>query len=404
MTLFWLVSLLLILLACAFIGFPLLKGKAHIDNHRRDELNKAFYLNRLDELKAENDHGVVENEQEMVAELKQSLLNDVPLHSSANQPEKTVSKGLVFGGVAVVLTLLSVGLYSIFGDYADVKHWQNVNHSMPQLTQKLLTSHGNLTVQEMEDLTLALRTRLHEHPQDSTGWLMLGRIAMAGQSSKMAVGALERAYRLSPDKIDIQLTYAQALIVSKDKGDQQQGRELLKKMAKQHKVDFKVYSLLAFDAAEHKQYQQAIDYWQDMQKLIKSDDPRYAMLAQSIDQAKRFLGNNTSIGVPVTVTLSSAIPASKGAVLIVSVHSADGAPMPVAAARFSGSPFPQHVVLTDDNNLTPNRRLSDLKQVIVKARVDMDGNVSTKHGDWVGESAVQKIGDPVKVTINKQQP
>ena len=52
------------------------------------------------------------------------------------------------------------------------------------------------------------------------------------------------------------------------------------------------------------------------------------------------------------------------AVMIVSVHTADGSPMPVAAARYPLGKFPVTVVLDDSNSMIESRKLSNLESVI----------------------------------------
>ena len=47
MTLFWISTVVLTLIACALVALPLLKQKANNDEVLRDELNKAFYKDRL---------------------------------------------------------------------------------------------------------------------------------------------------------------------------------------------------------------------------------------------------------------------------------------------------------------------------------------------------------------------
>ncbi len=42
MTLFWISTVILTLIACALVALPLLKQKANNDDILRDELNKAF--------------------------------------------------------------------------------------------------------------------------------------------------------------------------------------------------------------------------------------------------------------------------------------------------------------------------------------------------------------------------
>ncbi|MBY8085313.1 c-type cytochrome biogenesis protein CcmI [Vibrio fluvialis] len=406
MTLFWISTLILVAIACVFIAIPLIQKKANNDTVLRDELNKAFYKDRLNELQEETAEGLVDNQQDLIADLKQSLLDDIPADKQATQQSQVSTLAVLVPSVLLVV-LLSYGMYAKFGNYDKVEHWQQVSADLPQLTRKLMAPQGQgveLTDQEMEDLTLSLRTRLYYQPEDSTGWLLLGRIAMANRDMQTAIGAMKHAYALEPQDGDIQLGYAQALMLSDDEMDQTQARSILQRLAKRDYVDLRVYSLLAFDAFERADYPSAIQYWGLMQKMIGPNDSRYEMLTRSIDSAKRKMDEGVVEGKSVSVTISLAdnVVLPQNAVLIVSVHSADGAPMPIAAARYPLSSFPRTVVLDDNNSMMQGRKLSDLSTLTVRVRIDTDGNVSTKDGDWFGESQPVNLGEPVEVVINKQ--
>ncbi|EPR7549043.1 c-type cytochrome biogenesis protein CcmI [Vibrio fluvialis] len=406
MTLFWISTLILVAIACVFIAIPLIQKKANNDTVLRDELNKAFYKDRLNELQEETAEGLVDNQQDLIADLKQSLLDDIPADKQAAQQSQVSTLAVLVPSVLLVV-LLSYGMYAKFGNYDKVEHWQQVSADLPQLTRKLMAPQGQgveLTDQEMEDLTLSLRTRLYYQPEDSTGWLLLGRIAMANRDMQTAIGAMKHAYALEPQDGDIQLGYAQALMLSDDEMDQTQARSILQRLAKRDYVDLRVYSLLAFDAFERADYPSAIQYWGLMQKMIGPNDSRYEMLTRSIDSAKRKMGEGVVEGKSVSVTISLAdnVVLPQNAVLIVSVHSADGAPMPIAAARYPLSSFPRTVVLDDNNSMMQGRKLSDLSTLMVRVRIDTDGNVSTKDGDWFGESQPVNLGESVEVVINKQ--
>ncbi|MBL4281652.1 c-type cytochrome biogenesis protein CcmI [Vibrio fluvialis] len=406
MTLFWISTLILVAIACVFIAIPLIQKKANNDTVLRDELNKAFYKDRLNELLEETAEGLVDNQQDLIADLKQSLLDDIPADKQVTQQSQVSTLAVLVPSVLLVV-LLSYGMYAKFGNYDKVEHWQQVSADLPQLTRKLMAPQGQgveLTDQEMEDLTLSLRTRLYYQPEDSTGWLLLGRIAMANRDMQTAIGAMKHAYALEPQDGDIQLGYAQALMLSDDEMDQTQARSILQRLAKRDYVDLRVYSLLAFDAFERADYPSAIQYWGLMQKMIGPNDSRYEMLTRSIDSAKRKMGEGVVEGKSVSVTISLAdnVVLPQNAVLIVSVHSADGAPMPTAAARYPLSSFPRTVVLDDNNSMMQGRKLSDLSTLMVRVRIDTDGNVSTKDGDWFGESQPVNLGEPVEVVINKQ--
>ncbi|WP_154180276.1 c-type cytochrome biogenesis protein CcmI [Vibrio furnissii] len=406
MTLFWISTLILVAITCVFVAIPLIQKKANNDTVLRDELNKAFYKDRLNELQEETEEGLVDNEQDLIADLKQSLLDDIPAQEQAKQQSSISTMGVLIPSIALVV-LLSYGLYAKFGNYTKVEQWQQVSANLPELTRKLMAPQGQgveLSDQEMQDLTLSLRTRLYYQPEDSTGWLLLGRIAMANRDMQTAIGAMKHAYALEPQDGDIQLGYAQALMLSDDEMDQNQARAILKRLSQRDYVDLRVYSLLAFDAFERADYPSAIQYWGMMQQMIGPNDGRYDMLTRSIESAKRKMGEVVVDGqsVPVTISLASNVTLPQNAVLIVSIHTADGAPMPVAAARYPLSSFPRTVMLDDANSMMQGRKLSSLDALMVRVRIDTDGNVSTKDGDWYGESQAVKLGESVEVVIDKQ--
>lgn len=403
MTLFWLSTVALSVLACVMIALPLIKRKENNDDILRDELNKAFYKDRLSELQEETSEGLVVDQQELIADLKQSLLDDIP--SQMDKMQSRISSTAVIIPSVLLTIVLSYGLYIKFGAYQEVEAWYQVSANLPELSKKLMSSTAEpLSDEEMQDLTLALRTRLHYQPQDSTGWLLLGRIALANRDISTAIDAMRKAYDIQPKDADVKLGYAQALMLSQDEMDQANARSILGELVQQDYVDLRVFSLLAFDAFERQDFAAAVKYWSIMQQMIGPEDSRYEMLTRSIESAKQRLGEGAASanGVAVTIELAANVQADPNAVLIVSVHRADGSPMPVAAARYPFGSFPRTVMLDDSNSMMQGQNLSSLSEVIVKARLDSDGNVTTRDHDWYGESEPIAINQPVTVIINKQ--
>ncbi|WP_394127197.1 c-type cytochrome biogenesis protein CcmI [Vibrio hepatarius] len=404
MTLFWIASVILIAISILLIALPFIKKKSNNDEQLRDELNKAFYKDRLSELEEEADEGLVENQQDLIDDLKQSLLDDIPADEKKHDESNTSALAVIIPSALLVIGL-SYGLYFKFGASDDVQQWQEVSDNLPALSKKLMSPEGaELSEDEMSDLSLALRTRLHYQPDDSTGWLLLGRIALANRTIDTAIGAMKKAYDIESDNPDIMLGYAQALMLSQDDVDQDKARRLLGKLVQDDYVDLRVFSLLAFDAYERKDYPAAVRYWSIMQQMIGPQDTRYEMLSRSIENAQKQMGQQVGTGqsVSVTINVGDQVSADPNASLIVSVHTADGSPMPVAAARYPLGTFPRTVVLDDGNSMLQDRKLSSLESLMVRVRIDSDGNVATKDGDWFGESEAVKMGEPVEVMINNQ--
>ncbi|MBD1556077.1 c-type cytochrome biogenesis protein CcmI [Vibrio sp. S9_S30] len=405
MTFFWIATAVIITISSVFIAFPLVQRRAVDDEARRDELNKAFYKDRLGELEEETKEGLVENQEDLIADLKQTLLDDVP-KAKKNEATTQISTMAVAIPSVLFVAALSYGMYYHFGGAQKVLDWNRAASNLPTLTKKLMSPEGQtLTEEEMQDLTLALRTRLYNQPNESTGWMLLGRIALANRDVTTAVGAMKNAYRLEPQDSDIQLGYAQALTLSSDEVDQGQARSLLLRLAQQEQVDLRVFSLLAFDAFERSDYAAAIRYWGTMQEKIGPQDSRYEMLSSSIQNAKLKMGETAVVSdksIQVSIALADDVSPDPNAVLIVSVHRADGSPMPVAAARYPLGAFPRTVVLDDGNSMIEGVKLSSLDELMVKARIDADGNVASRDGDWYGQSDIAKLGDKVALTIDKR--
>ncbi|MDG3088743.1 c-type cytochrome biogenesis protein CcmI [Vibrio hannami] len=406
MTVFWFSTAVLIVASAILIGLPLFKTKRFDDAERRDELNKALFKDRLTELEEEASEGIATDSQELVADLKQSLLDDIPQDQAEVRQAETDYKPLhVFVPSILLLAAISYGMYSSFGNLDKVTDWQDTLSELPKLTQKLMSPSDErpLTDEEMDALTLGLRTQLHKSPEDANGWLLLGRIALANQDGGTAEGAFGKAYKLDPENPDIRLGYAQSKMMSQDEQERAMARSMLIGLLQDSYVDLRIYSLLAFDSYQNNQFEAAIRYWRMMQKMIGPEDSRYSMLERSIQNAENQLGKSVSTtSVPVMIKLGEGIQPGSQGVLIVSVHDGAGSPIPVAAARYPVGSFPRTVVLDDGNVMMEGQSISSLESIIVRARIDTDGNVASKGGDWFGESVVTKLGEQVEITIDKQ--
>lgn len=128
MTMFWIVTLVIVLLSALLIVIPLTRHKVANDAERRDELNKAIYRERVAELEVEDDEGIVVNRDELITDLKQSLLDDIPENQQLAAKELN-SPILVAVVSAVLLFGVSYGFYAKFGAIDEVKNWQEVSAS-----------------------------------------------------------------------------------------------------------------------------------------------------------------------------------------------------------------------------------------------------------------------------------
>ena len=404
---FWLIVIILLVVAGALLVIPAMRQNQHAPATTRDELNKAIYQDRLSELAEDEAQGVVEQRPELIQELQQNLLTDIP-----QQPDEEISpinRWMLLPGV-VILVVVAVGLYLKTGSLAQVQAWHQVEAQMPELRARVANERAQpLSTEEIARLGLGLRTSLQQDAGNVNDWMMLGRVGMALNNATTATQAFAKAYQLAPDNEDVRLGYAEVLTRSNDQQDNQLATQMLRTMVGQDHTNLRAMSLLAFNAFEQGDFKQAIGAWEVMLKLLPAGDSRIEVIKRSIQQAKSQAGQETAtLGIEVSLSSDAAQKLPQQGTLIISVTDGEN-PVPVAVKQLPLSRFPLSVALDDSNAMMPERLLSSLSQVNVRARISLDGTANPQAGDWFGESGVQGFGEKaqpqtINVQINKQIP
>lgn len=404
---FWLIVIILLAVAGALLVIPALRQESNSSVTTRDELNKAIYQDRLSELAEDEAQGVVEQRPELIQELQQNLLTDIPHEST--EDASPINRWVLLPGV-VILVVVAVGLYLKTGGLAQVQAWHQVEAQMPELRARVANERAEpLTMEEVARLGLGLRTSLQQDSGNVNDWMMLGRVGMALNNATTATQAFAKAYQLAPDNNDVRLGYAEVLTRSNDPQDNQLATKMLRTMVGQDHTNLRAMSLLAFNAFEQGDFKQAIGAWEVMLKLLPAGDSRIEVIKRSIAQAKSQAGQETAtLGIEVSLSPEAVQKLPQQGALIISVT--DGTNLlPVAVKQLPLSRFPLSVTLDDSNAMMPERLLSSLQQVKVRARISLDGTANPQPGDWFGESGVQDFGtkgqsQTIHVQINKQIP
>ncbi|HIC7643510.1 TPA: c-type cytochrome biogenesis protein CcmI [Serratia liquefaciens] len=401
---FWLIIIVLLVGAAALLVVPAMRHNGKSTAASRDTLNKAFYQDRLHELEQDEQQGVVAERPELVKELQQNLLNDIP--GQQDTQEKPINRWALVPGVAL-LVVVTLGFYLKTGGLAQVLDWQQVEAQMPDLRARVANERAQpLSMEEIARLGLGLRTALQQDDRNINDWMMLGRVGMALNNATTATQAFAHAYQLDPNSLEVRLGYAEVLTRSNDPEDNKQATQMLRKMIAEDHTNMRVLSLLAFNAFEQGDFKQAIGAWQVMLKLLPANDQRAEVIKRSIEQAKTQAGEETvKLGINVTLSPQATNALPQQGTLVISVT--DGTnPVPVAVKQLPLSRFPLSFSLDDSNAMMPERLLSAQHQVKVRVRISQDGLATPQAGDWFGESALQNFSgkEQIDVQINKQVP
>lgn len=270
----------------------------------RDELNKAIYRDRLSELAEDEAQGVIAERPELVKELQQNLLTDIPQQLGEVKPDQSLgiiarSRGIGGGSGRVVPKT---------GGLEQVAAWHQVAAQMPELRARVANEHADpLSMEDVARLGLGLRTSLQQDAGNVNDWMMLGRVGMALNNATTATQAFAHAYQLAPDNNEVKLGYVEVLTRSNDPEDNQLATQMLRAMVGQDHTNLRAMSLLAFNAFEQGDFKQAIAVWEVMLKLLPASDSRVDVVKRSIQQAKSQIEQETAtLGIEVSLSSDAA--------------------------------------------------------------------------------------------------
>jgi len=262
-----------------------------------------------------------------------------------------------------------------------------------------------------QTMVARLARKLERNPNDTNGWLMLGRSYVVLEQFPLALRAFERADRLSGGKnAEALVGEAEALTMSDEKElDGRAGRIIERALA----LDPNSGKALFFGAAAAVRRGELALAKERFQKLLSMNPPQQIrpILEQQIASIDQRLAGGSGAApdtnaAAAPATASAADSSSGGAAVRVHIElspqlsksAPDAAPLfvfvrdpgrpgPPLAAKRLASRFPQTVELTPADSMVPGRAFSAGQKVQVVARIARSGNPLAGSGDPFGEVA-----------------
>ncbi|MFT3896348.1 MAG: cytochrome C biogenesis protein [Thermomonas sp.] len=296
-------------------------------------------------------------------------------------------------GLAVSLAVLvagaAIGLYALLGTPAALD---------PLLREAPRT---------VDDAIARLQDELQRNPAQPDGWRLLGRALAEQGKLGPSRDAYARAATLRPDDPEVLAEAAEARA----------------KAAPQHRFDPQAVAMLEHALQRDPKHQRsrwflgiarrqagdaagAAATWEPL--LAEVDPSTAAALRPQIDAARKDAGLSplpppapTTGALVVAVKLdpdfASRVRLRGDAQVFVIAREPGGAPMPVAVEKHAVSELPFTATLDDGDSPMPTRRLSQLREVELVARLSASGNAMPQDGDI--ESAPVRVALPAKQAI-----
>ncbi|MDD0974609.1 c-type cytochrome biogenesis protein CcmI [Pseudomonas fontis] len=379
MTDFWLSAGLLLLVALSFLLIPVLRGRRAQQEEDRTALNVALYQERVAELQAQGEAGVLTAEQltRGRGEAARELLDD----TENAEPERFARLGKPLPLLAAVLVpLMALGLYLHYGASDKIA-----------LTQEFAQAP-----QSMEEMVTRLERAVAAQPDSAEGLYFLGRAYMAQERSADAAKVFERAAGLAGRQPELLGQWAQALYFANNKQWTGQVQALTDEALKADPKEVTSLGLLGIAAFEGERYEEAIDYWNRLLAQLPQGDASRSALEGGIERATEKLKSGAGKPAPaqagtarlkVRVELAAALKdkVKPDDSVFIFARASSGPPMPLAAKRVTVAELPVEVELSDADAMMPNMKLSSFPEVQLVARVSRAGQPT--QGEWIGRSS-----------------
>lgn len=379
---FWLAAGLLLLVALSFLLIPVLRGRRAQREEDRTALNVALYQERLAELQAQQEEGVLTPAQMDTgrAEAARELLADTEGADTARVSRLGKPLPLL---AAILVPVLGLGLYLHFGASDKVE----------------LTREFAQAPQSMEEMTQRLERAVAAQPDSAEGLYFLGRTYMAQSRPADAAKIFERTVALAGRQPELLGQWAQAQYFADNKKWSDKVQALTDEALKADPKEVTSLGLLGIAAFEGERYQDAIDYWNRLLVQLAPDDNARTTLQRGIDRANQKLqaSSGTVVQAPAVAAKTAALlkvrvdlaPDLKAKVqpddtVFIFARATSGPPAPLAAKRLTVADLPATVELGDSDAMMPQLKLSNFPEVQLVARISRAGQPTA--GEWIGRS------------------
>ncbi|MGW8248958.1 MAG: c-type cytochrome biogenesis protein CcmI [Acidiferrobacterales bacterium] len=395
MILFWSIIVFMIVVALVILIVPVLRARPETGPDRK-AINIELYKSQLNKLEEDLKEGLLDQQAFDAAkqEIDRNLLDDTADSDSVAQAKSGRVPAII---TAIVVPVVAISLYLGLGraDLVDVQPQKAPNvHQIEQMMSKLIN-------------------HLKENPNDSEGWVMLGRSYTALNEYGKAEDAYKTAYKLIGDDPDFLADYAEIIAMNRNNELAGEPRKLLRIALKKNPDAIKALWLSGHAELQLGNDKQAVAYWKKLLKVLPSNDTEAIntvnqYIAQVEGQAPPPPVASASAKLTVKVSLAPSIRASvkPDETVFIFARAASGPRMPLAIVRKQVKDLPLTVTLDDSMAMAPQMTLSKFDKVVVGARVSKTGTALPQSGDIQGLSptiqSAQK--DPVSIVINSVVP
>ncbi len=257
-----------------------------------------------------------------------------------------------------------------------------------------------------------LEAELQRNPNQAEGWRLLAQAYEREDQAVKARAAYAKALELSPRDAGLLAEAAQSRALANDKRlFDAEAIALLQRALQIEPNHQRARWFLGIAQRQAGDDAAAAATWEPL--LAQVDTATAASLRIEVDSARRAAGltplpaGESTSALSVRVSLDPAFAARvrlRGdASVFVIAREVGGAPMPVAAEKHGVSELPFIATLDDSDSPMPTRKLSQLREIELVARLSMSGTANRQEGDVESKPVRVSLpaGTPVELVIGQ---
>jgi len=414
--LFWILSLLLVVLAVLFVLVPVIRhntSSIQVGLTARNAANLIIFQERAKEIEQDLKEGLLDTDQytSLKAELERTLLSDV--NDETDKQDNHAYNGLTLKSpvklipvLAVALALpLSYYLYETWGFRNDLALARIIEHSRLAGNDPVL----------IRDQIFELGAIVEQDPENGWALYFIARhLVSLGQMPEAAM-FFERAAQFIDNPADQAVVlgqYAQAKYIISEQQMTEEVREIVSQAQRLNPDEPAILQLLGADAFVNQDFQAAITYWQRLLSM-GPDEEDAAFLRSVIAQAQDMLGTPAAAGqsdpdavnqaakIEISLAIAPELTLPAETRVFVSAQQAEGGGPPLAAKFLSIGDLPAIVSLSDSDAVGPFN-LSSAQSVSVVATISLSGSADVQSGDYQVRSesvSLQQSETPVRLQL-----
>ncbi len=309
-------------------------------------------------------------------------------------------------GTSLLVVVGTAALYSLTGHYTALQNWQTAQQQLPSYGERALLNQGEpLTDEEIELFALALRTKISKEGDDAVAWFVIGRIWLSKGMLDDAIEAFEKALALTPNRVNVLISYSQALLVGGGEENLAKAALSLAKVLQQEPENPDALSMLAMVAEERGDKEQAQQAWQLLLPKLDKADPRYELVQQKLglastpqqaaasEQTATAAVSGRQVSVQLTISPQLAEHYKTGT-LFVFAKAVDGPPLPLAVQKLAVFNGTQTIELSEAQAMQPGWTLANAERIQISARLSLSGQVLNDENGPQVQSDVLSFNEP----------